>query len=152
MPKPTSIKSTHSKKSNVSPKKPLPLDRSVISRLISEMGRKGGLKGGKARAAALTKDERREIARRAAQARWSPAVSELGGFEAQKRAFQAISSKALAAYDGLFVVSRNGRIVDSDENLSELTRRFFPQHGDVDVYVTRIGRRPETIATPFVKR
>jgi hypothetical protein len=35
------------------------------------LGRKGGLKGGKARAAKLTPAERSESARRAAQARWS---------------------------------------------------------------------------------
>jgi hypothetical protein len=35
------------------------------------LGRLGGLKGGKARAAQLSPDERSEIAKRAAQARWS---------------------------------------------------------------------------------
>jgi hypothetical protein len=35
-----------------------------------ELGRKGGKKGGKARAAALTSEERSDIARRAAKARW----------------------------------------------------------------------------------
>jgi hypothetical protein len=34
------------------------------------LGRKGGLKGGKARAAALSKSRRSEIARGAAKARW----------------------------------------------------------------------------------
>jgi hypothetical protein len=34
------------------------------------LGRRGGLKGGKARAAKLTAAERSEAARRAAQARW----------------------------------------------------------------------------------
>ena len=34
------------------------------------LGRKGGLKGGKARAEKLTKEERSEIARKAAKARW----------------------------------------------------------------------------------
>ena len=34
------------------------------------LGRKGGLKGGKARAAKLTPEQRREIAQKAAQARW----------------------------------------------------------------------------------
>jgi hypothetical protein len=38
--------------------------------LAVELGRRGGLKGGKARAAKLTPEERREIARKAAQARW----------------------------------------------------------------------------------
>lgn len=36
------------------------------------LGRLGGLKGGKARAAALNREERREIARIAAKARWKP--------------------------------------------------------------------------------
>jgi len=35
------------------------------------LGRKGGLKGGKARAAKMTADERSEAAKRAALARWS---------------------------------------------------------------------------------
>jgi hypothetical protein len=35
------------------------------------LGRKGGLKGGKARAAKLTKEQRVEAARKAAQARWA---------------------------------------------------------------------------------
>ena len=35
------------------------------------LGRKGGLKGGKARAARMTKEERREAAQKAANARWS---------------------------------------------------------------------------------
>lgn len=35
------------------------------------LGRKGGLKGGKARAAALSSDERRRLAQKAAQARWN---------------------------------------------------------------------------------
>lgn len=35
-----------------------------------ELGRMGGLKGGKARAAALTPERRAEIARKAAAARW----------------------------------------------------------------------------------
>jgi hypothetical protein len=34
------------------------------------LGRKGGLKGGKARAAKLTPEQRSDAARRAAQARW----------------------------------------------------------------------------------
>jgi len=35
------------------------------------LGRKGGLKGGKARAAKLTAEQRSESARKAARARWS---------------------------------------------------------------------------------
>jgi hypothetical protein len=36
-----------------------------------ELGRRGGLKGGRARAARLTPEEKSEAARRAAQSRWS---------------------------------------------------------------------------------
>jgi hypothetical protein len=35
------------------------------------LGRKGGLRGGKARAAKMTAEERSEAARRAARARWT---------------------------------------------------------------------------------
>ena len=35
-----------------------------------ELGRRGGLKGGRARAAKLTPEQRSEIARKAAKARW----------------------------------------------------------------------------------
>jgi hypothetical protein len=35
-----------------------------------KLGRRGGLKGGRARADKLTPDERKEIARKAAKARW----------------------------------------------------------------------------------
>jgi hypothetical protein len=38
-----------------------------------ELGRAGGLIGGKARAAKLSPERRREIAQRAAAARWKPA-------------------------------------------------------------------------------
>lgn len=38
--------------------------------LAVELGRRGGLKGGKARAAAMTKKQRSESAKKAARARW----------------------------------------------------------------------------------
>jgi hypothetical protein len=41
-------------------------DRAAVA-----LGRKGGLKGGKARAAKMTPEERTEAARNAARARWS---------------------------------------------------------------------------------
>ncbi|MGH9392538.1 MAG: hypothetical protein ACRD1E_00065, partial [Terriglobales bacterium] len=41
-------------------------DRSAISRYLAEIGSKGGKKGGKARAAKLSKKKRKEIASRAA--------------------------------------------------------------------------------------
>ena len=38
--------------------------------LAVELGRRGGLKGGKARAKKLSPERRREIAKKAAEARW----------------------------------------------------------------------------------
>jgi hypothetical protein len=46
-------------------------DRSAVSAYLAEIGRKGGLKGGKARAAKLSARTRRRIAAKAAKSRWS---------------------------------------------------------------------------------
>lgn len=51
-----------------SEKKPEP--ESTKNPAAVELGRMGGLKGGKARAEKLTPERRSEIARKAAQARW----------------------------------------------------------------------------------
>lgn len=45
-------------------------EESTKDPLAVELGRRGGLKGGKARAAKLSPEKRREIARKAAAARW----------------------------------------------------------------------------------
>lgn len=45
-------------------------ERSPISEYLAQIGRKGGRKGGKARAAKLSAAERSEIASKAAAARW----------------------------------------------------------------------------------
>ncbi len=45
--------------------------RSAISNYLSTIGRRGGLKGGKARAARLSAKRRKEIAEKAAAARWA---------------------------------------------------------------------------------
>lgn len=50
--------------------KPKP-ERSAISEYLAEIGRKGGLKGGKARAEKLSPEQRKEIASKAAKKRWS---------------------------------------------------------------------------------
>ena len=53
------------------------MKRDLISEVMREMGKKGGKaggkKGGKARMAALTPDERKELARKAVQTRWAKA-------------------------------------------------------------------------------
>ena len=45
-------------------------ERSSVSQYLAEIGRKGGLKGGAARAAKLSPKKRSASARKAAQARW----------------------------------------------------------------------------------
>jgi hypothetical protein len=44
--------------------------RSPVSEYLSQIGRKGGLKGGKSRAKKLSANQRKAIAKKAAQARW----------------------------------------------------------------------------------
>jgi hypothetical protein len=45
-------------------------ERSEISKYLSDIGRKGGLKGGPARAKKLSSKRRKDIAQKAAQKRW----------------------------------------------------------------------------------
>jgi len=51
------------------------MKRDLVSEVMRAMGKKGGKaggkKGGKARMAALTSEERKELARKAVQARWA---------------------------------------------------------------------------------
>lgn len=49
---------------------PQPEEKSTKNQAAVELGRLGGKKGGKARADKLTPEQRKEIARKAAQARW----------------------------------------------------------------------------------
>ena len=48
----------------------IPEETDLIKLAASAMGRKGGLKGGKARAKSLSAKRRSEIAKKAAAARW----------------------------------------------------------------------------------
>jgi hypothetical protein len=45
-------------------------ERSPISEYLSQIGKRGGLKGGPARAKKLSPKKRKEIARKAAKTRW----------------------------------------------------------------------------------
>ena len=51
------------------------IERSAMSEYLATIGRKGGLKGGKARAEKLTAEQRKEISRKAAKARWDKSGS-----------------------------------------------------------------------------
>lgn len=68
--------STEESKESENPEEPTPviekpkIERSAISEYLATIGRKGGLKGGKARAEKLTGERRVEIAKKAASARW----------------------------------------------------------------------------------
>lgn len=73
------------KRSRKPPSDPIQAAHSILAQITGEesrvvpdvkdpaavaLGRKGGLKGGKARADALTPEQRKESARKAAEARW----------------------------------------------------------------------------------
>jgi hypothetical protein len=47
------------------------ITRSEISRVMAAMGRRGGKIGGKRRLTTMTPEQRREIAQKAARARWN---------------------------------------------------------------------------------
>jgi hypothetical protein len=51
--------------------KPPAPEKSEISKYLAEIGRKGGLKGGKARAEKLSAKKRKASAKKAATARWN---------------------------------------------------------------------------------
>ena len=51
--------------------KKAPLERSLISEVMAEMGRRGGKKGGKRRLETMTPEERSRIALNAARVRWA---------------------------------------------------------------------------------
>ena len=56
----------------LSTEEPEPLkERSEISKYLSEIGKRGGLKGGPARAKKLSGRKRKEIAEKAANVRWN---------------------------------------------------------------------------------
>jgi len=48
-----------------------PNEKPEVLRYLSQIGSRGGKKGGKARAAVLSAKQRKEIAQKAANARWS---------------------------------------------------------------------------------
>lgn len=71
-------------------------------------------------------------------------------FNEQKKLFETIPPLLLEEYRGQFIASRDGRIVDSDDDFVNLTHRFFQNAGDVPVYITKIGEDEGIfIETPF---
>lgn len=71
-------------------------------------------------------------------------------FQEQKAAFLTIRPLFLSQYGEKYVASMNGEIIDSDDDLAMLLPRFFQQHGDVPVYIAKVGSiQPEVIVTPF---
>lgn len=71
-------------------------------------------------------------------------------FREQKEAFQRIPPLLLEEYRGRYVISHDGSILDADEDLDTLTSRFFAEHGDMPVFLTKVGGEVrEFIDTPF---
>jgi antitoxin (DNA-binding transcriptional repressor) of toxin-antitoxin stability system len=78
MPKRSSIRETHPRDANqlaklvveIATGERVPITEDGKNAAAVALGRRGGLKGGKARAAALSAEERSKIAKKAAAARW----------------------------------------------------------------------------------
>lgn len=64
-------------------------------------------------------------------------------FWLEKQAFLFIPPSDLRIYEGEFVATRNGQVVDHDADLSALTDRFFTRFGDVPVYIAFVGDEPQ---------
>ena len=69
------------------------MDKPKKDPLAVELGRRGGLKGGKARAAKLAAEERSESARKAARARWARERAERVGETSSWRSTQFVDLK-----------------------------------------------------------
>jgi hypothetical protein len=63
----------------------IPAPESTKNKAAQELGRLGGLKGGVARAAKLTPEQRSEIARKAAQKRWGTTTESTATEDEQER-------------------------------------------------------------------
>lgn len=72
-------------------------------------------------------------------------------YQEQKEAFEKIPPLLLREYLGQFVIVHNGKILDSDNDLTTLTRRFFiGRNRDKPVYIAPVGiEEEESIETPF---
>lgn len=71
LPKDTNQRAAEIVRLSTEETKPAPdPERDPVSEYLAQIGRKGGLKGGKARAAKLSARKRKEIAKKAAKARW----------------------------------------------------------------------------------
>lgn len=100
--------------------------------LAVEFGRRGGLKGGRARADKLTADERSESSRRAAEARWG-ARSETMPVEAPSRVIAASSANLREAVEG----QRFGTILaDPPWRFMNRTGKVAPEHKRLARYET----------------
>jgi hypothetical protein len=64
------IQTAHSVLAQLTGVEPRRLPPEAKDPLAVELGRRGGLKGGKKRMESLTEDERKELGRQAAEARW----------------------------------------------------------------------------------
>jgi DNA-binding NarL/FixJ family response regulator len=85
------------------------------------LGRIGGLKGGKARAAALSPQERKEIARKGAKKRWENAAKEKKANSTDESQFLLLKKQ------GLTVEQIGERMNKSPAQIAELILRLVDQ-------------------------
>jgi N6-adenosine-specific RNA methylase IME4 len=117
--------------------------------LAVEFGRRGGLKGGHARAAKLSPEERSEIARRAAAARWGErpddALAELQVTASDRAEVMAIAARSLRATVGeqpfgtiladppWRFVNRTGKVAPEHKRLSRYDTMTFGEIAELPV-------------------
>ena len=101
--------------------------------LAVEFGRRGGLKGGRARAEKLSADERAEFARRAAAARWGLKAEAVEAFREPSVAIASASSSLIEALGG----QKFGTILaDPPWRFINRTGKVAPEHKRLARYDT----------------
>src|SRR3989304_5710983 len=65
----------------------------------------------------------------------------LSAFRKEQQAFQAMREELKKEYAGKYVAIHGGRVVDSNTDESALIGRFYKTHGNVSVYIDKIGEK-----------
>lgn len=60
-------------------------------------------------------------------------------FQKEYEAFLSMSEKDKQKYNGKYVVIHDGKVADVDIDESKLVSRFFKKHGNVRVYIDKVG-------------
>lgn len=76
------------------------------------------------------------------------AEEEVGLFEKSVQFYRANHKALLEKYEGCFIAILEERVVDSDEDFSELARRVYGRIGYRDIFMPKVERESRLIHLP----